>query len=194
MKLLIAIFLLIPTLALAQVKQWTDEKGVTHFEAQGTGREPSPTNQQNSTDEPGKSKAKIDRSPAGLTLKEPDSSFRSSKNWTPSQPDKFGGQGFIGLPSGDISELKIFFVDQRLVQIHITYKESNVNYWERMIKTTADKYGAPITNGYSEAKWFDDQTLLNLKKNFKGGIEVILTDRELSDRYYSRTGQAAPKF
>jgi hypothetical protein len=179
----------------AQVKQWTDEHGVTHFESHNTGKTPSQrAGDANAPTGPGLAKTPIERTHAGLTLGDNDSSFRSSKQWLLAFNDKFGMQGYLGLPSGDITKKGVGFVDGRLAMIMLTYKESTFGSWASAVKSTSDKYGSPKGNGYSEATWTDGKTSLTLKKDFRGGLEVAIGDVELSTRYTSRSGQAAPKF
>jgi hypothetical protein len=181
---------LFPGPAPAQVKQWTDEKGVTHFEAHDTGKTPSPrADQNNSKATPGKTSVRIERTHAGLTLGDNDSSYRNSPQWRSGAIDKFGGQIFSGKGS-----LGAMFVDDRLAMIRVTYVEYELGGWDTNLKVTADKYGPPKTNGYSEAIWLDGPTLLSFTKNYRGGVEVMISDTETMTRYTTRSGQAAPKF
>ncbi len=188
----IALFVicLVPCDAGAQVKQWTDKDGVTHFEAHDTGKTPSPRgDQNNSKATPGKTSVRIERAHGGLTLGDNDSSYRNSPQWRAGTIDKFGGQIFSGKGS-----LGAMFVDGRLAMIRVTYVEYELGGWETNLKVTTDKYGTPKTNGYSEASWLDGPTLLSFTKNFRGGIEVMIADTETMTRYTMRSGQAAPKF
>jgi len=179
----------------AQIKQWTDEHGVTHCEAYNTGKTPSPRARESTgSTVPGKAKVSIERAHGGLVLGDNDSSFRSSRQWLSVASDKFGMQGYLGTVSGDVTKKTVVFVDQRLSIIALTYREVTFGSWATLVKSTTEKYGPPTGNGYSEAIWSDGRTTLTFKKDFSGGIEVILGDVELSTRYTSRSGQAAPKF
>jgi hypothetical protein len=189
----LALFYLLSS-ASAQVKKWVDEHGVTHFEARGTGQPATRDSGTESKGEPGKAKTKIDRAHAGHTLGDNDSSYRSSAKWVLAGRDKFGASVFIGQGSAEMPSVGVMFVDQRLTMIKITYTEIALGGWNGAVKTGMDKYGKPKTDGYSEVEWSDGETVLTLKKNYRGGIEAVLADKELTQRYTSRSGQAAPKF
>lgn len=192
---LVLVIFALTTPAAAQIKQWTDEHGVTHFESHGTGKSPSPRpGDANAPKGPGLAKVSIERTHAGLTLGDNDSSFRNSKLWLSLLSDKFGMQGYFGAPLGTETKRNVAFIDGRLSMILLTYKEVTLGSWDTAVKTTSDKYGPPAGNSYSEVRWTDGKTTLILKKDFLGGIEVTIGDLELTQRYTARSGQAAPKF
>jgi len=197
-KLIVGVALglaIFPSGAPAQVKQWTDEKGVTHFEAHDTGKTPSPrAGNADSKGTLGVAKVRIERSHKSITLGDNDSSYRNSSRWRFMGSDKFGAQGFISADVPDATKTMVLFFDQRLWSLSITYPENILGSWDKVVITTSEKYGPPKTNGYSEATWMDAQTVLNIKKDYRGGIEIMIVDIELRDRYNSRSGQAAPKF
>jgi len=178
----------------AQVKKWIDENGVTHFEAQSSGK-PAPRETEGATkDTAGKSKAKIDRSHAGQTLGDNDSSYRSSAKWIGAAQNKFGAQFFLERATVGNANLGVMFLDQRLAMIKITYTEIALGGWARAVQDTTDKYGKPQTDGYSKVEWSDGQTFLKLEKNFRGGVDATIGDVELIRTYQSRSGETAPKF
>jgi len=197
----VAVFLLVVAApASSQIKQWTDEKGVTHFESDGSGPPPGDgQNKPKDKETPGKAKTRIDRTHAGITLGDNDSSYRNSETWLSlGGEDKFRGQIYTLRPGAStpdgVTKMGAMFVDGRLAMIRIIYNDYSLGGWDKAVKVTGDKYGPPRTNGYSEASWLDDQTLLSFRKDDSGGIEVMIADNESLQRYNSRTGQAAPKF
>jgi len=193
LALSILICLALSSTAAAQIKKWTDEKGVVHFESQGTAKESAPRDKSRVGEQPGNAKVTIERSHKGLTLGDNDSSYRNSRDWAPIGTDQFGAEGFAGVRIQDATKAIVLFVDQRLWSINVTYPETVLGSWDRAVQNTTAKYGQPKTNG-SEATWRDGQTLLSLKKDDRGEIEVMLVDNDLSQRYSSRAGRAAPKF
>jgi hypothetical protein len=108
--------------------------------------------------------------------------------------DKFGVQGFTSRSIADVTEVSLLFLDQRMWSIKFVYPEIVIGSWDKVVATTTDKYGTPKTNGYSEASWQDAKTVLAISKNYRGGIEVMLVDIDLRDKYNARSGQVAPKF
>lgn len=184
------------TSVFSQVKQWTDENGVTHFEAQGGA---SPSIESKKPDTPRKAKTAIERSHAGAILGDNDSSYRNSETWwSYGGEDKFRGQVFsirpgLRRPDG-VTKLGVMFVDGRLAMIRITYREESLGGWSSLLRKTSDKYGPATGNQYSEAIWGDDQTLLSFTKDYRGGVEVIISDIRLMQTYTARSGRAAPTF
>jgi hypothetical protein len=180
--------------ASAQVKQWTDEKGVTHFEAHGKAQ-PAPRATDRST-APGKTTTAIDRSHAGVTLGEVDTSVRDMNRWMAIGQDKFGAAGFMMriafLPPG-VTKLSVLSVDNRLSSIHITYNETALGGWNQAIATLKDKYGPPYLTA-AQANWADGQTSLRLEKDYRGGILAVIVDSAATNRYRARAGYDSPKF
>lgn len=178
--------------AFAQVKKWVDEKGVTHFEAQGTGQPAKPPT--DSKDAATKTKIAIERTHAGQRLGDNDSSYRSSRRWISQRREQTGADIYLEWNGTALTGLAVFFVDQRLAMIKITYTENDLGGWAKAIERTAEKYGPPQTNGYSIAQWTDDHTVLKLEKKFGSGVDALISDVELMRLYQSRAGNAAPKF
>ena len=196
MKTIIAslALLFVASVASAQIKKWTDADGVVHYENEARPRDPTeelrkPGDQAT----PGKAQGRIDRTHAGLTLGDAESSYRASRQWFGLGADKFGGQVFIGSPPIELKAKAAMFVDGRLSMIRLTYRDYTLGGWDTAVLSTANKYGPPKTDGTS-ASWRDDRTGLSLKKDYRGGIEIMIADMDLMERYNARSGQARPKF
>lgn len=198
MIVLLIFSLLFTTTASAQVKRWTDEKGVTHFESQGSPAAPLPQPRESAprSATPGKAKVPIERSHAGIRLGDTDSAFRNPERWQKLGEDKFGAAGFICLPSflpAGVTALTVLSVAYRVSSINVTYNETSLGSWNTVIDNLTKKYGQ--SEGVSsQAKWADAHTVLSLEKDYRGGIKALIIDLPAVQNYRARAGHDTPKF
>lgn len=101
---------------------------------------------------------RIDRSHAGITLGDNDSSYRNSETLgSLGGEDKFRGQIYTLRPGAStpdgITKVGAMFVDGRLAIIRIIYNDYSLGGWDKVVKVTRDKYGPPRTSSYLETSW-----------------------------------------
>jgi len=188
------VIILLPYDTQAQIKSWVDKDGVKHYESSG----PPPVKSPRRQDQPEqKLSRRIDRTHAGMTLGDNESSFKSSGRGTYRGVDQFGAKLYEltarGLPSGAKSGTVIFLAD-RITAIEIEYGEAQSGGWDRMIKETTDKYGKPTVNELRKKSWTDGKTGLILDRTYSGTVKALIGDHQTLSNYSSSIGAAAPKF
>lgn len=178
----------------AQIKSWTDDTGVTHFESSGPPPEPSP--REKDSGEPNISR-RIDRSHGGFTLGDHESSFRSRGQGIYRSEDKLGAKVYEltarGLPPGAESGTAMFVAD-RLAAITIEYDEAQFGSWDGLIKQTTEKYGTALVDEVDRKSWTDRETGLTFERTDTGTVTATVTDSRVMETYKQTVGAAAPKF
>jgi hypothetical protein len=199
MKLRLIFFVLliavhISDAASAQIKSWTDDKGVTHFESRGLPPEPSPRGKE--LGEPNISR-RIERSHGGFTLGDHESSIRSRGQGIYRSEDKLGAKVYDltdrGLPPGAQSGTAMFVAD-RLAAIIIEYDEAQFGSWGGLIKQTTEKYGTALVDEVDRKSWTDRETGLTFERTDTGTVTATVTDSRVMETYKQTVGAAAPKF
>ena len=186
--LALAIFFATP--AFSQVKQWTDKKGVVHFEAVGRQGVTSTKPPQTKTN----ARRPIDRNFASLSLGDDESPFTAAKKGV--QIANNGDGNFYSyssaLPEG-ANNMGVLFNTGRLALIMIEYRDFGAAGWNQLVNETTEKYGAPLGDTRT-AVWHDGTTLLSLKHQTNGNISITLEDVAAMSRYSEQDRAALPKF
>jgi len=181
------------TPASTQIRQWVDEKGVVHYEAEGAGQPktsaPTPADPKISARRP------LDRSNAGLTLGEDEAAFVEAK-----KGDLIGdlGEGghyyrYNGLLPAGASKIGILFVAGKLAFITVEYRDLGRGGWEAVRKQLTERHG-PAAGDAKTADWNDGRTGLRYKQEANGSITVTLEDVLPMSNYSEQQKAQIPKF
>jgi hypothetical protein len=187
-SVLVILVVLCSTSAFAQVKKRVDEKGVVHYEAIG------PVQPNTNQPKPNASRP-LDRSHAGLSLGDNESSFTAAKKGD--YAGKSGADGNYYRYTGTLPEaavnMGVLFVVGRLAFLTIEYRDFGLRGWEQLVKETTDKYGQPMGDAQSAA-WNDGVTALSFRREPNGNIMIILEDALVMAKYSEQEKAALPKF
>jgi len=175
--------------ASAQMKRWTDENGILHFENK------SPTVPERLAQHPtAQVNKRLERTYAGFTLGDDASAFRAARRGFSSGADKHGGEIFLFYPKflpSRATKGTALFIDGRLALMEFVYRDYALD-WDSTVKNTAAKYGEP-RRVVDKASWTDGETGLVLKKDYSGNISASIGDRGVMSKYSER-GASAPGF
>ena len=187
-SVLVILVVLCSTSAFSQVKKRVDEKGVVHYEAIG------PVQPNTNQPKPNASRP-LDRSHAGLSLGDNESSFTAAKKGD--YAGKSGADGNYYRYTGTLPEaavnMGVLFVVGRLAFLTIEYRDFGLRGWEQLVKETTDKYGQPMGDAQSAA-WNDGVTALSFRREPNGNIMIILEDALVMAKYSEQEKAALPKF
>jgi len=185
--------ILFSTPAFTQVRQWVDEKGVVHYEAEGAGqpKAPSPT----PADPKISARRPLDRSNAGLTLGEEEAAFVEAKKGDPM--GDLGEDGhyyrYNGLLPAGASKIGILFVGGKLAFIVVEYRDLGRGGWEAVRKQLTERHG-PAAGDAKTADWNDGRTGLRYKQEASGSITVTLEDVLPMSNFSEQQKAQVPKF
>ncbi|HUK42334.1 MAG TPA: DUF4124 domain-containing protein [Candidatus Acidoferrales bacterium] len=179
--------------AFAQIKEWTDENGVVHYENKPPPLPPASAKIIPRAD--GKTTTPIDRRHIGISLGDDAATIKASWKASSFGADKEGGEALFfpteSLPAS-VTKLTALAIDGRIALIEITYSNTALGGWEKAVDDTAKKYGDPKKE-IGRVSWNDGRTGLILKNGYKSIIATI-GDQEAVNRYKQRGAVDAPKF
>lgn len=189
-KLVLVFTLLSPLIAGAQMKQWVDEDGVTHFESSNTARDlpAPPTGLANIPPPP----IPIVRSYAGVSLDQTLSFFR--RDWRARFVDA-GNSGAIYLidPLKWPPQATMFgasFSGEYMASLLIKFP---ISQWDNVVKLAEDKYGPSPRKMIDKLGWQDSRTTLLIHKDYRE-VTVYLLDNERRSKLDSEAQSKLPRF
>ena len=173
-----------------QVRQWTDDQGIVHYEVIG----PKKIENKNPSEPKPNALGPIERTHAGLRLGDDESSFAAARKGL--FIGKSGSEGNYYRFSGPVPEgvtgMGLLFSSGRLALIKIEYRDLGAKGWKQLIHDTAKKYGPPREDA-ELVSWSDGTTLLTLNLGAAGDITVTLEDLAAMSKYSEEQRAALPK-
>ena len=129
----------------AQMKQWTDENGILHFENK------SPTVPERLAQQPtAQVNKRLERTYAGFTLGDDASAFRAARRGFSSGADKHGGEIFLFYPKflpSRATKGTALFIDGRLALMEFVYRDYALD-WDSTVKNTASRCRQSFLDGW----------------------------------------------
>jgi hypothetical protein len=174
----------------AQMRQESEENGFVQFESGGSGAASQVAPSRRLSSLP------ISRSQNGLTLGEPIATLRSSRRAIDAGKGASGAELLAllprYLPKGATRVLGVY-MDGRLAAIATSYREDAFETWEKLISSTAAKYGEALRSDRDAKQWSDGQVVLLLKKD-PGSITATVAFIDSLQKHYSQVSVTGAGF